>query len=145
MSKQHVIPGWCHRGPVLKLGLWQCNIDPWEVLCPAIFGVKTRVCGGCSVSRAQKTFLRSILFCICLKLVPISLTAAELAQSVGRMTAEREVLGSMRGACPTLRVLKSLRNDGTSFALHVTRTSRGSDDRVKWRSRFQLELLVLSS
>ena len=103
--------------------------------------MKTRVYGGCSVSRAQTALLRSILFYICLKLVRISLTAAELTQSVGRMTAERKVLGSIRGAGPTLVVLKSLRHDGTSFALHVTRPSRGSDDRVKCRTRFQLELL----
>ena len=32
-------------------------------MCPAVL-VKTRVCGGCSVSRAHKTCLRSILFCI---------------------------------------------------------------------------------
>ena len=40
--------------------LWQYNIDPGEVLCPAVL-LKTRVCGGCSVSQAHKTFLRSIL------------------------------------------------------------------------------------
>ena len=45
-------------------GLWQCNIDPGEVLCPAVL-VKTTVCRGCSVLRAHKTSLRSILFCIC--------------------------------------------------------------------------------
>ena len=44
--------------------LWQCNIDPGEDLCPAVL-VKTRVCGGFSFSRAHKTSLRSILFCIC--------------------------------------------------------------------------------
>ena len=82
------------------------------------------------------------LICICLKLVSISLTAAELAPSVGRMTAEREVVGSIRGAGPRLVVLKSLRNDDTCFALHATRPSRGSD---KWRSRFQLELLNIVS
>ena len=32
-------------------------------MCPAVL-VETRVCGGCSVSRAHKTSLRSILFCI---------------------------------------------------------------------------------
>ena len=45
--------------------LWQCNINPGEVLCPAVL-VKTRVCGGCPVLWAYKTSLRSILFCICL-------------------------------------------------------------------------------
>ena len=44
-------------------GLWLCNIDPGEVFCPAVL-VKTTVCRGCSVSRAHKTSLRSILFCI---------------------------------------------------------------------------------
>ena len=39
--------------------LWQSNIDLREGLCSAVF-VKTRVCGGCSVSWAQKTFVRSI-------------------------------------------------------------------------------------
>ena len=43
-----------------QIWLWQYNIDPGEVLCPAVL-VKKRVCGGCSVSRAHKTFLRSIL------------------------------------------------------------------------------------
>ena len=36
----------------------------------------------------------------------IFLTAAGLAQSVERLTAEREVVGSIPGAGPTLRVLK---------------------------------------
>ena len=36
----------------------------------------------------------------------ISFTAAGLAQSVERLTAEREVLGSIPGVGPTLRVLK---------------------------------------
>ena len=49
-----------------KLGLWQCNNDLGEVLCSAVL-VETRVCGVSSVSRAHKTSLRSILFCICQK------------------------------------------------------------------------------
>ena len=52
------------------------------------------------------------------------LTVAGLAQSVERLTAEREVAGSIPGAGPTLRVLKRLRNDGTSFALQPARPSR---------------------
>ena len=36
-----------------------------QVLCPAVL-VKTRVCEGCSISRAHKSSLRSILFFICL-------------------------------------------------------------------------------
>ena len=67
------------------------------------------------------------------------LTAAGLAQSVERLTAEREVAGSIPGAGPILRVLKWLRNESTSFALQQARPSRGSDDHVKWRSRVQLE------
>ena len=48
-----------------QIWLWQYNIDPGEVLCPAVC-VKTSVCGGCSVSRAHKNFLWSILsVCIC--------------------------------------------------------------------------------
>ena len=35
--------------------------------------------------------------------------------------------------------LKMLRNEGSSFALQAGKPSRGSDDRVKWRSRLQLE------
>ena len=64
-----------------------------------------------------------------------NLTVAGLAQSVERLTAEREVAGSIPGAGPLLRVLKWLRNEGTSFALQAARPSRGSDDHVKWRSR----------
>ena len=64
-----------------------------------------------------------------------SLPAAGLAQSVERLTAEREVAGSIPGAGPILRVLKWLRNEGTSFALQGAKPSRGSDDHVKWRSR----------
>ena len=64
-----------------------------------------------------------------------NLTVAGLAQSVERLTAEREVAGSIPGAEPLLRVLKWLRNEGTSSALQAVRPSRGSDDHVKWRSR----------
>ena len=39
-------------------------------------------------------------------LLLIFLSAAGLAQSVERLTAEREVVGSIPGAGPTLRVLK---------------------------------------
>ena len=54
-----------------------------------------------------------------------------LAQSLERLTAEREVAGSIPGAGPLLR------NEGTSFALQAARPSRGSDDHAhhgKWRS-----------
>ena len=63
------------------------------------------------------------------------LTAAGLAQSVERLTAERGVAGSIPGAGPILRVLKLPRNEGTPFALQAAGPSRGSDDHVKWRSR----------
>ena len=63
------------------------------------------------------------------------LTAAGLAQSVERMTAERKVAGSIPGAAPLLVVLKYLRNEGTPFVLQAAGRSRGSDDHVKWRSR----------
>ena len=66
-------------------------------------------------------------------------TVAGLAQSVERLTAEREVAGSIPGAGPLLRVLKLLRNEGTFFALQAARPSRGSDDHVKWRSRLHQE------
>ena len=42
-------------------GLCQCNVDPGEILYPAVL-VKTRVCEGCSVLWAHKTSFRSILF-----------------------------------------------------------------------------------
>ena len=40
-------------------------------------------------------------------------------QSVERLTAEREVAGSIPRARTILRVLKSLRNEGTSFTLQT--------------------------
>ena len=49
-------------------------------------------------------------------------TAAELAQSVEHLTAEREVAGSIPGVGPILRVLKLLRNEGTLFALQQAGT-----------------------
>ena len=62
-------------------------------------------------------------------------TVAGIAQSVERLTAEREVAGSIPGAGPLLRVLKWLRNEGTSSAVQAARPSRGSDDHVKWPPR----------
>ena len=55
------------------------------------------------------------------------------------LTAEREVMGSIPGVGPILRVLKKLRNDGTPLALQAARPSRGSDDHVKWQSHLRLE------
>ena len=42
---------------------------------------------------------------------------AGLAQSAGCLTAEQEVVGSIPGVRPILRVLKSLRKEGTALAL----------------------------
>ena len=79
-------------------------------------------------------------WCICISksgllVLARFLTVAGLAQWVERLTAEWKVAGSIPGAGPLLRVLKWLRNEGTSFALQTARPSRGSDDHVKWRSR----------
>ena len=60
---------------------------------------------------------------------------AGLAQSVECLTVEREVAGLIPRVGPLLRVLKWLRNEGTSFALQAASPSRGSDDHVKWRPR----------
>ena len=67
------------------------------------------------------------------------LVVAGLAQPVERLTAEREVLGSLSRTRLALRVLKYVRNKSTSFAVQEARSSRGSDDHVKWWSRVQLE------
>lgn len=60
------------------------------------------------------------------------LTEAGLAQSVERLTVERDVAGSIPGAEPILGV--SLKITGTSFALQTTGTLRGSGGHVKWWS-----------
>ena len=70
-------------------------------------------------------------------LINFFVTAVGLSQSVERLTAERGVAGSIPGIRPILRVLKCLRNEGTSFALQMAGPSRGSDDHIKWRSRLQ--------
>ena len=52
-------------------------------------------------------------------------TAVGLAQSVERLTVEREFSGSFPGTGPTLRVSKiTQRNEGTAFALQTGRPSR---------------------
>ena len=59
---------------------------------------------------------------------------------VERLTAEREVVGSIPGAGPGLAQglkKKKLRNESTAFALQMARSSHGSNDHVKWRSRLQ--------
>ena len=42
-------------------------------------------------------------------------------RGIERLTAEREVVGSIPKAGPIVRVLKSLRNEGNPFALHAAR------------------------
>ena len=63
----------------------------------------------------------------------------ELAQSVERLTVQREVVGSVPGDGPILKVFKKLRNEIIAFALQTARLSRGSDEHMKWRCRFQLD------
>ena len=57
--------------------------------------------------------------------------SAGLAQSIERLTAEREVAGSIPGTGPILRVLKELRKEGTAFALQTAGPCRGSDDHLE--------------
>ena len=57
------------------------------------------------------------------------LEAAGLAQSLERLTAERDVVDSIAGVGQILK--------GTPFALQSARPSRGSDDHLKWRLRLQ--------
>ena len=65
---------------------------------------------------------------------------AGLAQLVERLTAEREVVDSIPGTGPILRVLKFPINEGIAFALQMARSTPGSaTDLVKWRSRLQEE------
>ena len=61
---------------------------------------------------------------------------AGLTYSVERLTAEREVAGSILGARAILRVLEKLKDESTPFTAPAARPSRGSDDHVKWRSSF---------
>ena len=68
----------------------------------------------------------------------ILLWVADWLQSVERLTAEREVVGSsFPEAGLLIRVLKKLRNEGIPFALQAVGPSCGSDDHVKWRSCLQ--------
>ena len=55
------------------------------------------------------------------------------------LARERNVMRSIPGAGPILRVLKQPGNEGTSFALQMARPSRGSDDYEKWRFRLLKE------
>ena len=54
------------------------------------------------------------------------LTAAGLAQSAERLTAEREATGIIPGARPSTTL-----DERTAFALQAAGPSRGSDDHVK--------------
>ena len=56
---------------------------------------------------------------------------------VERLTAEREVAGSIPRAGPILRILKELRNEGIPFALQAGRLLHGFDDHVERWSRLQ--------
>ena len=67
------------------------------------------------------------------------LTDAGLAQSVGRLTVERDVAGFDSRGWTNPRVLKIT---GTSFALQTTGTSRGLGGHVKWWSCFQQETKI---
>ena len=57
------------------------------------------------------------IFCCCC--CPSRLTARAISQWVERLTAEREVVGSVPGDGPILKVLKKLRNEVTTFALQT--------------------------
>lgn len=57
------------------------------------------------------------------------LEAAGLAQSLERLTAQREVVDSIARVGQTLK--------GTPFAPQSARPSSGSDDHLKWRLRPQ--------
>ena len=59
---------------------------------------------------------------VVLNLLYVLFTAAGLAQSVERSTAEREVAGSILWAGAVLRVLKKLINEGTPFAPQAARS-----------------------
>ena len=58
------------------------------------------------------------IFCCCC-CCPSRLTARAISQWVERLTAEREVVGSVPGDGPILKVLKKLRNEVTTFALQT--------------------------
>ena len=60
-----------------------------------------------------------------------------ISSVVERLTAERDVAGSIPGAILTLKHLKWLRNEDNPFALQMARPSRGLNYHVKRRSRLQ--------
>ena len=90
-----------------------------------------------SWERLNRDFNASFHICVLKSHPGKYFLAAGLAQSVERLTAEREVTDSI----PILRVLKSLRNDGTPFAPQAVGPSRGSDNQVKWRSRLPWKIV----
>ena len=71
------------------------------VLCPTVL-VKIRFCGGCSVSRAHKTSLRLILFCIC-RVLPSSLLTLKVviinttAYIIQRQIIDDDFISATRG------------------------------------------------
>ena len=71
------------------------------VLCPAVL-VKIRFCGGCLVSRAHKTSLRLILFCIC-RVLPSSLLTLKVviinttAYIIERQIIDDDFISATRG------------------------------------------------
>ena len=58
------------------------------------------------------------IFCCCC-CCPSRLTARAISRWVERLTAEREVVGSVPGDGSILKVLKKLRNEVTTFALQT--------------------------
>ena len=66
-----------------------------------------------------------------------------MAQLVAYLTAEREVVGSIPRATPTVRVLKWLRNESNSIALQMAKPSRGSDDYFVWFQKISIPLPLM--
>ena len=62
---------------------------------------------------------------------------------VAGLTAEREVVGSIPRATPTVRVLKWLKNESNSIALEMAKPSRGSDDYIVWFRKISIPLPLM--
>ena len=67
----------------------------------------------------------------------LGIISGSTRRKTGIISGAVQVAGSIPGVRRILRVLKKLRNEGTSFALQMARPLRCSDDHVKWRSRLQ--------
>ena len=117
-------PHSCEQKHIVEAG---CDKIQWFVLHLKP-GSRFIVCAHCLRRPPRENGNPIVVPCL-----SFSLTAAGLVQSVERLTAEREVAGSIPGTGPILRVLKYLRNEGISFALQMGRPTHGSDDHVKWR------------